>query len=45
MEKNNVSITFKGNPMTLLGHEIKVGQKAPNFTGIGSSLNQVTLED
>lgn len=25
-------ITFKGNPMTLLGDELKVGQDAPDFT-------------
>ncbi|HNI57389.1 MAG TPA: thiol peroxidase, partial [Elusimicrobiota bacterium] len=23
--------TFKGNPLTLVGNEIKVGQKAPDF--------------
>lgn len=45
MKKNNVNITFKGNPMTLLGNEIKVGEKAPDFTGIGSALNQVKLSD
>ena len=45
MEKNNVSITFKGNPMTLLGNEIKVGQKAPDFTGIGGAMNPVKLSD
>lgn len=45
MEKNNVSITFKGNPMTLMGNEIKVGQQAPDFTGIGSALNPVKLSD
>lgn len=45
MEKNNVSITFKGNAMTLLGNEVKVGQQAPDFTGIGGSLNQVKLSD
>ncbi len=25
------AITFKGNPMTLLGDELKVGQSAPDF--------------
>ncbi len=24
-------VTFKGNPMTLLGNEIKVGDKAPDL--------------
>ena len=26
------NVTFKGNPVTLLGNEVKVGDKAPNFT-------------
>ncbi len=26
------AVTFKGNPMTLAGSEIKVGTQAPNFT-------------
>jgi len=25
-------ITFKGNPVTLLGNEVKVGDQAPDFT-------------
>jgi len=28
----SAAITFKGTPMTLLGDELKVGQKAPDFT-------------
>jgi thiol peroxidase len=26
------AVTFKGNPMTLAGEELKVGQQAPDFT-------------
>jgi thiol peroxidase len=26
------AVTFKGNPMTLAGEAVKVGQQAPNFT-------------
>jgi thiol peroxidase len=26
------AVTFKGNPLTLAGQEVKVGQPAPNFT-------------
>ncbi len=26
------AVTFKGNPMTLVGDEVKVGQQAPDFT-------------
>ena len=42
---NMASITFKGNPVTLLGEEVKVGQKAPNFTVLANNLTPVTLED
>lgn len=36
-------ITFKGNPMTLLGPELKEGDRAPDFTVVDTALNQVTL--
>lgn len=39
------SITFKGNPVTLLGSEVKVGEKAPNFTVLANDLSPVTLEN
>jgi len=39
------SITFKGNPVTLLGNEVKVGDKAPSFTVLANDLSKVTLED
>jgi thiol peroxidase len=35
--------TLKGNPFTLVGAEIKVGQKAPEFTALDGSLQPVTL--
>jgi thioredoxin-dependent peroxiredoxin len=35
--------TLKGNPFTLVGPEIKVGQKAPDFTALDGSLQPVTL--
>ena len=31
MEKRTGVITFAGNPMTLLGKEVKVGDAAPNL--------------
>jgi thiol peroxidase len=31
-------ITFAGNPINLLGEEIKVGSKAPNFTAVKQDL-------
>lgn len=36
-------ITFKGNPMTLLGPEIRVGNKAPDFRVVDNGLAPVTL--
>lgn len=38
-------VTFKDQPVTLIGPEIKVGDKAPNFTVLGNGLNPVTLDD
>ena len=38
-------ITFKGNPLTLVGPEVKIGAKAPEFTVLGNDLNPVTLAD
>ncbi len=32
---------MKGNPLTLLGKEIKVGDKSPNFTVIANDLSSV----
>ncbi|WP_018662485.1 thiol peroxidase [Heyndrickxia acidiproducens] len=39
------SVTFKGNPVTLLGNEVKVGDKAPQFTVLDNDLSEVTLDD
>jgi len=41
-ERKNVT-TFKGNPLTLIGAEVKVGQKAPEFTALAGDLSAVTL--
>ncbi|UJF31601.1 thiol peroxidase [Paenibacillus hexagrammi] len=37
--------TLKGNPITLVGPEIKVGDKAPNFSLNKDLMNQATLAD
>jgi len=37
--------TLRGNPMTLLGPELKVGDNAPDFSVVDSSLRTVTLAD
>ncbi len=39
------AVTFKGNPVTLVGTEVKVGDKAPNFTVLANDLSPVTLDD
>ncbi|WP_026583484.1 thiol peroxidase [Bacillus sp. J33] len=39
------SITFKGNPVTLLGNEVKTGDKAPEFKVLANDLSEVTLAD
>lgn len=43
MNERTGIITFKGNPFTLLGPEIKVGDKAPDFTVVDNGLAPVTL--
>lgn len=38
-------VTFKNNPVTLVGNEVKVGDKAPDFTVLANDLSPVTLKD
>ena len=38
------NVTFKGNPVTLVGTEVKAGDKAPEFTVLANDLSPVTLE-
>ncbi|SDH73729.1 thiol peroxidase [Alteribacillus bidgolensis] len=38
-------ITFKENPVTLLGEEVKPGDKAPDFKVLANDLSEVTLAD
>ena len=45
MEERTGIITFKGNPMTLVGPALKVGDKAPDFRVVDTSLAPVTLAD
>ena len=37
------AVMFQGNPLTLLGEEVKVGQKAPGFSVLDSDLQEVNL--
>ncbi len=39
------NVTFKGNPVTLAGPEVKAGQPAPDFTATDNSLQPVRLSD
>ena len=43
MEERKGVITFKGNPLTLVGPTLKVGDKAPDFTVLDNNLNPVRL--
>lgn len=45
MKESIVKVTFAGNHITLLGNEIKVGDKAPDFTAVGAGLVPVKLAD
>lgn len=38
------SITLKGNPVTLVGNELKVGDAAPDFKLQGSDMSEITLD-
>lgn len=40
-----VQVTFKQNAVSLLGNEVKVGDKAPDFTVLANDLSPVTLKD
>lgn len=41
MQERVGAVTMKGNPLTLLGEEIKVGDKAPDFTALDNGLAPV----
>jgi thioredoxin-dependent peroxiredoxin len=43
MNERTGIITFKGNPFTLLGPALKVGDKAPDFRVVDNGLAPVTL--
>ncbi len=45
MEKISKDITFMGNPMPVVGKEIKVGSKAPDFTALKADLSPLKLSD
>jgi thiol peroxidase len=45
MQERKGAVTFKNNPVTLMGPEIKVGDAAPNFKVLTNGLEEKTLND
>ncbi len=43
MDKRKGAVTFKGAPLTLVGHELKVADRAPDFTLLANDLTECTL--
>lgn len=43
IQERDAAVLFKGNPATLLGVEVKVGDHAPDFKVVDNSLQPVTL--
>src|SRR5579863_5999200 len=41
--ERSAATTLKGNPMTLIGPELKAGDKAPDFQAVDNGLKPVTL--
>jgi thiol peroxidase len=44
MERSGI-VTIEGNPLTLIGEEVKAGQAAPAFTVLDADLKEVSLGD
>ena len=44
VERSN-AVTLKGNPLTLVGPELEVGNPAPDFQALATDLTPVTLSD
>ena len=45
MSERKGLVTMKGNPVTLVGNEVKVGQTAPDFTVVANDLSVVNLSN
>jgi thiol peroxidase len=43
MKEQKRTVTMKGNPLTLVGNEVKVGQPAPDFEVIANDMSPVKL--
>jgi len=44
MQERDGIVTMKGNPITLMGTELQVGDKAPDFIAIDNDLNPVSFD-
>ena len=44
MERKD-TVTLNGNPVTLSGEELKVGQKAPDFKALNTKLEEVSIDN
>lgn len=45
MVERKGAVTLRGNPLTAVGEELRVGNKAPEFTLVGNDMKPVTLAD
>lgn len=45
MSERNGAATFLGNPLTLVGDELKVGDKAPDFALVKNDLSPAVMAD
>src|SRR5438270_3633148 len=45
MQKRANAVTFKGNPLTLVGPQLKSGDKAPDFKCVTGALSLVGIAD
>ncbi len=43
MENTQADVTFEGNPLTLVGNQVKVGEAAPDFEVLANDLSPVRL--
>ena len=44
MQERDGIVTMKGNPITLMGTELQVGDKAPDFVAVDNDLNPVSFD-
>ncbi len=45
MVERKGAVTMRGNPLTLVGPELRVGDPAPDFKVVGNDMKPVTLSD